>query len=402
MKKMKVMAATNEAAETSVRLPSSKSVSNRLLILKALAGGRIENLSNAEDTVLLEKNLHERPATMHCGLGGTPFRLLMAWAACQENEEFLLTGEPRLISRPHDDLMNALNQLGADVRKVDKGFQIRGKKLKGGKVTLTDIKGSQFVSALLIIAPYMAKGIALTWNGVRYSQSYVRMTTGIMKQHGADVKVRKDTIHVSPGVYNEVDTTVHSDWSAASFWYSFALGRNREFRLEGLIADGLQGDEAIKDLLKPFITTRKSKNDTKISSLKAPFSQLEFDLTDTPDIFQPLAISMAAMGIPTTFTGLAALPTKESDRIETMGTILQGMGANVFWTEDTFILGSAKLNYTGAPIPTHKDHRLAMSLVRLAELFPYVLIQDPEVVDKSYPDFWVELMKAGYKLETID
>lgn len=402
MRKMKVTAPTSGPTKADVGLPSSKSISNRLLIMRALAGGDIENLSNAADTVLLEKNLSERPKTMSCGLGGTSLRFLLAWAAIQDGEEYLIGGEKTLLARPHDALMDALLLLGANIKKTDKGFKVKGCKLKGGEIELTDLISSQFVSALLLIAPYMKDGLALQWSGKRLSESYVKMTKALMKEHGADVKVRKDVIHVAPKPYETIRATVNSDWSAASFWYSLALGREREFLLKGLEADNLQGDQAIKDILKPFVSSRKSKGAMKIASIKAPFSELEFNLKDTPDLFQPLALSMACMGIASTFEGLDTLIVKESDRIDSVGKTLQALGANVFWTDNSFHLGSAKLNYNGTPLPTFNDHRMAMALVKLSDVFPHVIIEDPDVVEKSYPDFWVELMKAGYKLETID
>ena len=244
--------------------------------------------------------------------------------------------------------------------------------------------------------------MALEWSGERFSEPYARMTIKLMKQQGATVRVRKETIHVEAGGYHELDHDVNADWSAAAFWYALVLGRQRTFRLEGLTTDGLQGDEALKDLLKEFVSTRKMGNDTKISSKKAPFAQLDMDLKDTPDLFQPLAIAFATMGIPARFTGLSTLSHKESDRLDSMGQLLQGMGANVFWNENELILGDQKLEYAGTPLATHDDHRLAMSLVRFADIFPFVIIEDPDVVNKSYPDFWVELVRAGYELETLE
>ena len=402
MSKIKVQAPTKEPTKATIKLPTSKSISNRLLIIQALAGGQINGLSNANDTLLLERSLRERPQTMDCGLGGTSLRFLMAWAAIQEGAEYLITGEKRLLERPHEQLMDALNTLGANVKKESNGYRVKGTKLAGGEVELKDIKGSQFVSALLLIAPYMEKGLTLKWSGKRFSEPYVNMTKTLMKKHGAEVKVRKDIFHISPKPYQELNTQVNADWSAASFWYALALGKKREFLLEDLEADDLQGDQAIKDMLKAFVSSRKSKSAMKVASVKAPFNELSFDLKNTPDLFQPLTISMACLGIACTFEGLDTLNEKESDRIDSVGRVLQSLGANAFWTENSFHLGSAPISYSGEELPTFNDHRMAMALVKLADLFPYVLIQDHEVVEKSYPDFWVELMKAGYKLETID
>lgn len=386
-----------------VQLPASKSISNRALIIKALAGASIENLSDAKDTELLEKLLFERPARMNCGMGGTTLRFLLAWAAIQEGEDFLITGEDRLLERPHDDLINALRICGAEIEKTPEGFHVQGKALRGGTVILENVQSSQFISALLLVAPYFSHGLTILWNGEQLSRPYVAMTVRIMQKAGAEIEWHGDTIGVQPGKYEPLNMTIPADWSAASFFYSFAIGKSqRTFHFPGLVKDGLQGDEEVAQLLEPFVHTELSNSSLRIASKAWDDKSMSFDLQDTPDLFQPLAFCMACNAIAAEFSGLNNLSLKESDRIAAVGTVLRSIGADISISENRFKIRPVELNYYGSPLPAFNDHRMAMAMVKLADIFPEIVIDNPSVVDKSFPKFWDALKEVGYHVKHIN
>jgi 3-phosphoshikimate 1-carboxyvinyltransferase len=371
------------------------------LIIRALAGGTIRSLSDASDTRILLRLLDERPDRMFCGLGGTTFRFLLAWACIQEGQRYEITGAPELLARPHKELIDSLRQCGAHITSTASGFQVEGRSLKGGKVTLNNPVSSQFVSALLLVAPYFQEGLTLRWAGRRLSVPYVEMTTKLMVEAGADVDWHEDSIVVRPGNYGPIEQVVPADWSAAAFFYALAAGHpERRFLLPGLSCDPMQGDEAIRWLLEDMVQTDVENGEVVICGkrMTGQAQIQEFDLQHTPDLFQPLAFLMATENRAANFIGLHNLPMKESDRLAATGKVLRSMGAAVEWDTESFRVTNGVQDYDDCPLPTFNDHRMAMSLVKLADRFGSVVVDDPGVVAKSFPEYWRVLESLGYGL----
>lgn len=372
--------------DTAIGLPRSKSVANRALILASLAGDPacVADPGDADDTRILLQLLRERPRTMHCGLGGTTFRFLLAWAAVQEGEEHILTGEARLLERPHDPLVEALQRLGADIERVGDGFHVRGRRMEGGTATFGSPVSSQFLSALLLVAPTFREGLELHWTGKRLSEPYVRMTVKALEHFGAAVERSDAVIRVRPSALRPEAIAVPRDWSAAAFWLECqALLPAARIVFPGLARDGWQGDEAAVD------------HWASITATDDPHPVL--DLTATPDLFQPLAFTCAGLGRSCTFTGLHNLPLKETDRLAAVADALHTLGCTAQYRDGVFTVSGAIAKKDPPPFDPQGDHRMAMALAPLAAVCDRITIRDPEVVRKSYPTFWGDLRKAGFR-----
>lgn len=393
--------------DVSITLPRSKSVANRALVMASLAGDLtcVKAIGDADDTRLLRDHLRHRPRVMHCGLGGTTFRFLLAWASVQENEEHIITGEPRLLERPHVPLIDALRSLGADITQLDSGFRVRGRRLAGGEVLFDSPISSQFISALLLIAPFMRNGLLLKWTGQRLSEPYVRMTMKVLSHFNAVVEEEEAGIRVPPAALQARPLEVPRDWSAAAFWFEIAaLADEARIVFEDLRPDGWQGDEAIMRYMAPFVLTDGRRDGTAIlkKRIEADPNSLWFDLSSTPDLFQPLALTCAALGLRTTITGLRNLSVKEADRVAAVVHALDQCGLPSLATNEGW-------QFSGGPdrgaIPPgtlfdpQGDHRMAMSVAPLALVCGSITIIDPMVVTKSYPAFWDDLARAGFRLE---
>ena len=389
-----------------IHLPPGKSVANRALILASLAGelSCVKHFGDADDTRILHQLLRDRPAEMHCGEGGTTFRFLLAWACVQEGEEHLITGNARLLERPHAPLINALRMLGADITGSGNGLRVHGKKMQGGAITMDSPESSQFISALLLIAPCFAQGLHLQWTGLRLSEPYVRMTLRLLAHFGAEVREEAQVIHVAPGALKAARFAVPVDWSAAAFWYQVAaIAPDAELFLAGPQADGLQGDEAVARLLGEHVSSRGKDGGIELRSINsAPASAFTADLVRTPDLFQPMAFTMAALGRRAEFAGLHNLPLKETDRLKAVADALQVLGVRAEYRGGRFLIvprGPLRETAEGATLPPFDpqgDHRMAMALAPLALVCGAITILHPEVVSKSYPGFWGELEGAGF------
>lgn len=391
------------AVRGSIALPPSKSVANRALVLASLAGNLhcVNDFGIADDVRLLHQLLKERPHTMHCGDGGTTFRFLLAWACVQEGEEHLVTGSERLLQRPHAPLVEALRGLGADITAAAAGFLVRGRKMAGGRIVLHSPESSQFLSALLMVAPGFVQGLQLQWTGLRLSEPYVRMTIALLKQFGSTLHEDAHGLHVAPGTLHVAPFHVPADWSAASFWYQIAAtAPGSEVSLRALKADGLQGDEAIASLLDGCVSSEATSAGRVLRcKIERPTQPFTADLVRTPDLFQPLVFTMAALGRSATFTGLHNLPLKETDRLKAVADAVQVLGCKADHEAGTFHLSGPITNRHPPPFDPQGDHRMAMALAPLALICGAVTILDPEVVNKSYPGFWEDMGTVGFRVE---
>jgi len=416
-----------------ISLPSSKSISNRLLIIRALARSdfQFENLSKAEDTLLLQELLKQiesaqpnQHISLNCCNAGTVMRFLVAYLAIQPGT-WLLSGSERMQRRPIGILVEALRSLGAEIDYEGiAGYpplRIIGRQLSGGEVTVDVSVSSQFVSALLLIAPLLPEGLTIRMVGDQVSFPYVDMTLRIMEEFGAVIKRNEELLLVKHGSYQAEARltekyTVEADWSSAAFWYeAAALAGSAELTLPGLHKNSLQGDAVLAELFRPLgvETVFESDGIRLISGKWAVGSgqlavgswQPAFDLAAYPDLAPSLIVTYAVLGIAARFTGLHHLKTKESDRLEALVKELGRLQIDIRHPAFGIIETDASQSIDPAPgaypqeiIKTYSDHRIAMAFALLAIRTGTIRISDPAVVAKSYPGFWEEMGRLGFEV----
>lgn len=398
-----------------INLTASKSESNRALIIQALCGDNFEikNLAEAEDTEVLTQLLkkiqsasdaNDNQPVLSVGIAGTVMRFLTAFLALKKGR-WLLTGEERMKERPIKILVDTLENLGADISYVEnEGYPpllINGKELNGEFVKMDGSISSQYISALLMIAPQLKNGLQIDFKGEIISKPYIDMTINMMQYFCAEVDWLDNSILVKRGNYYAKDFIVEADWSAASYWYSIvALAKEAELILYGLKKDSLQGDSAVIDIYKNFgVDTEFIDNGvrlTKSSEFRIQNSELKIDFVNCPDIAQTVAVTCAALNVTTRLTGLKTLRIKETDRIAALENELNELGFNVEVENDDLIIYSINnVELKNHPIKTYNDHRMAMAFAPLA-LLNCITIKTPEVVKKSYPQFWEDLNMVGF------
>lgn len=405
---MKQITLTHPSAQLNGQLAitGSKSESNRLLVLQALYPGlHIHNLSNSDDTHAMQKGLAADENLIDIGHAGTTMRFLTAFFATQEGSEKVLTGSKRMQERPISVLVDALRQLGADIEyEKNEGFpplRIRGKKLSKNQVTLAASVSSQYISALLLVAPKLPKGLHLKLVGKITSVPYIEMTCALLRQQGVDVVFEGQEIRVAPLLAPaSKEVWVESDWSSASYFFGLAaLANQANLKLSTYKANSLQGDRVLVDIYKQLgVVSQLGENHLLLDKSNASEGEFNFDLANAPDIAQTIAVSCYGMGVGCHLTGLHTLKIKETDRLVALETELSKLGADIQVTNDSLHLKPR----TGAIVPhvaidTYHDHRMAMAFAPLGLLVP-ITINDPDVVSKSYPEFWSDLENLGFVL----
>lgn len=395
----------------SVDLPASKSISNRVLVMNALAGnnGPVGNLARCDDTEAMLGALASGGEVVNIGAAGTAMRFLTAYFAMQEGRTVLLDGSPRMRQRPVGILVEALRACGASIRYAgEDGFpplRISGCRLSAPAVLrMEGSVSSQFVTALMLIAPYMENGLTLELEGRVVSRPYIEMTAGLMGRFGAEVDVDDRRIRVAPGCYQPVDFKVESDWSAAGYWYELkALLPALGIRLRGLEAESLQGDSRVAELFRLMGVTTRFDADGAVLGYDSTLVQpsLRIDLSGQPDLAQTVAVTACLKGIPFELQGLSTLRLKETDRIEALCSQLGRLGYRLDASESGVLRWSGELSDASTPVAvdTFDDHRMAMAFAPAAVIHPGLVIRDAAVVSKSYPDFWSHLEAAGFKIE---
>ena len=394
---------------STIDLPGSKSISNRILIIKALSDldFSIQNISDSDDTKHLNEALehYKNSNLINVGHAGTDMRFLTAFLSLK-NGSYELTGSDRLQQRPVKDLVEVLKTLGADISYKNKeGYPpllISGKQLSGGKVEISGSVSSQFITALLLVAPYFTNGLELTIIGDLVSKPYVNMTIELMKEFGASVIWKDHEICVQPVpyTYTKKEFLVESDWSAASYYYSIAaLSKlNTSLSINGLFQKSLQADSVCAEIYKNFgVTTSYSENEITITkSTTVSKSELEYNFIECPDIAQTVVCTNIGLQIPFTFTGLQTLKVKETDRIVALKNEFAKFGIELVVSDNSIQwLVTKSLNNSNVSIATYNDHRMAMSFATLSVLLDEVIIEDANVVSKSYPLFWEHLKCIG-------
>lgn len=393
------------SSEQTILLPASKSISNRALILNALSKspGQIYNLAECDDTDVLSAALTSKDETnFNIGAAGTAMRFLTAYLAGKPGD-WTITGSERMKQRPIGILVDALNNIGAEISYLEKeGFpplKIHGKKLSGGIVHLNGGVSSQFISALLMIAPTTQKGIALHLEGEIISRPYIEMTLQMMKEYGVDSQWEGKSIQIASQEYQTTNYTVESDWSAASYWYEIAALSTSAitFMLPHLYEKSLQGDSMGRKIFEPLgVSTQFVQGGIKISKTKNAVSHFEYDFTGQPDLAQTLVVACCSLGTTFHFTGLQTLKIKETDRIEALkneckklGFVLKEEGVG------TLLWDGERIDRAKQPqIATYKDHRMAMAFAPSVLKLGEITIEEPTVVSKSYPKYWEDLWRC--------
>ncbi|MBT6650612.1 MAG: 3-phosphoshikimate 1-carboxyvinyltransferase [Flavobacteriales bacterium] len=372
-----------------IDLPSSKSISNRLLIIKALCKKKflIKNLSESDDTILLKNALNSKEKTINVSHAGTSFRFLTSFLSIQKGKEFILNGSDRMKERPIKELVNSLEGLGVKIEYLEKEdfppLKIIGTEIDGGEIEIDGTISSQFISSLLLIAPNLKNGLILKIKGELVSKPYVLMTLKLMGEFGINWTWNKDVITILKQEYVAKNYTVESDWSAATFWFqSASLSEKCKIILRGLNEESIQGDSACKKIFKDLGVDSVFKNGDLILTKNKRISPSEtYNLIETPDIYQSLKCTLFTLNKDSEFTGIQTLRNKETDRIAAVENELLKL-------------------YTPKIIETYNDHRMAMSFATLSLKFEELQISNPGVISKSYPNYWKDLKKGGFKISS--
>ncbi|KAA9327323.1 3-phosphoshikimate 1-carboxyvinyltransferase [Adhaeribacter soli] len=405
-----------------VQLPASKSESNRALLIQALSQKKItlHNLSDANDTVLLQRLLHAPEKKINAEDAGTVMRFLTAYFSLT-NQSKILTGTERMCQRPIGILVEALRELGAEINYLDKeGFppleilsfkpRFSGK----AKVKLLGDVSSQYISALLLCAPALPAGLELELEGKIASRPYIEMTLALMREFGVKAAFAGKRIEVEKQNYAGGAFAVEADWSAASYWYSIAaFAKEAEILLLGLKGNSLQGDSRVAELMKRFgVKTTFLPEGALLTKTAEPEEKTAIDFSDIPDLAQTFAVLAATKNVELEMTGLESLRIKETDRIAALQTELTKFGVALTEIKPGAFLVKNASNFKGEgfeshplsnsknQIKTYHDHRMAMAFAPLA-LLQEIEIEDPEVVRKSYPKFWKELRKVGFVIAEV-
>ena len=396
--------------ESSIVITGSKSESNRLLLLQALFPQiEISNLSDSDDSQVMQKALNDTSGEIDVHHAGTAMRFLTAYFATQPNSNIILTGSSRMKERPIEVLVTALNNLGADISYLEvqgcPPLKIKGKELIKDKVTLNANVSSQYISALLLMAPKLKNGLELTLEGDITSVPYIKMTLALLNEIGVKTSFAKNKITVLPlTTHNFQRITVESDWSSASYWYSIiALSDiGTQIELSSYKQNSLQADAVLVDIYKNFgVSTTFESNAIVLKKIGINLKPQIYNLKDSPDIAQTIAVTCFGLGSECKLTGLHTLKIKETDRLEALKNELAKLGANISVNNDSLMLAEQVLPFGKdlgwASIATYNDHRMAMAFAPLA-LKRHLIIEDAMVVSKSYPSFWHDLKSVGFKI----
>jgi 3-phosphoshikimate 1-carboxyvinyltransferase len=370
-----------------IDLPSSKSISNRLLIIQSLCKENfiIENLSDSDDTKSLELALNSQSNLIDVGAAGTTFRFLTSYLSTLFGEEFILTGTDRMKERPIKELVDSLKELDAQIEYIEEEnfppLKIKGAKLKGKKIKIDGSISSQFISSILLVSPIIEGGLELEIKGDLVSKPYVLMTLKLMSEFGINWDWTENKIKIAEQNYLSKNYKVESDWSAATLWFQIAsLSDNCNIKLNGLAETSIQGDKKVRNFFKNLGVESEFANKQLILT-KIPEGTFpeKVDFIEAPDIYQSLKCTLFAKGISTEISGIQTLKDKETNRISAVENELRK-------------LHQSKI------IETYNDHRMAMSFAPLCLTFGELQINNPEVVSKSYLNFWEDLKKGGFKI----
>ncbi|MCM1076920.1 MAG: 3-phosphoshikimate 1-carboxyvinyltransferase [Bacteroides sp.] len=396
--------------EARLSLPLSKSMSNRALIINALTPGarRLEEVAVCDDTDAMREALDAQDAeVINIGAAGTTMRFLTAYFAAKEGSSLILDGSERMRHRPIKVLVDALRELGADIEYAgEEGFpplRIRGHRLNGGELTLDSSVSSQYISALLMIAPTMSEGLKLTFTGEIVSRPYILMTLKMMENAGIESDYVDDVVTIRPQTYKPFDFKIEGDWSAAAAWYEISAISSGAVTIDNLARVSCQGDRRLADMFEHLGVATEWEGENGGSDLVPSPDQdarLRIDFSDNPDLAQYVIVTCVMLGIPFHFTGLSTLAIKETDRVSALKIELLKIGIMIQpESRDAVSWEGQRRPIDSLPVfETYEDHRMAMCLAPIAIFLPGIIIKNVDVVAKSYPRFWDELREAGFTL----
>ena len=403
---MKIRITPPERINAIIQLPSSKSISNRALIISALGNGehQLENLSDCDDTQVMIRALHAQPGeTIDILAAGTAMRFLTAYLSVTQGDR-IITGTQRMQQRPIQVLVNALRELGAHIDYVaNEGFpplRIQGTTLTKSHITLPGNVSSQYISALLMIGPSLKNGLKITLTGEIISRPYINLTLQLMKDFGGKATWMNDReLLVEPQPYASIPFYVESDWSASSYWYQIAaLSNEANITLPGLFEKSYQGDSQVAHIFRSLgVETIYGDKTITLRKNGKPTERLEYDFINQPDLAQTFVVTCALLGIPFRFSGLQSLKIKETDRIAALICEMKKLGYILQESEGSILSWEGeRCERSQKAIDTYEDHRMAMAFAPACIVLPDICINDPHVVTKSYPRYWEDLQKAGF------
>ena len=420
---MKYKVTAPDSINTTITLPASKSISNRALVISAMAataeGGDMvlpDNLSDCDDTDVIVSALRDMPEVIDIKAAGTAMRFMTAYLCLRDGETHVITGTERMKHRPIKILVNALRHLGAQIDYVGKeGYpplRITGHKLLGGKLSIPGNVSSQYISALLMIGPILRDGLQLTLEDDIVSRPYIDLTLCTMRDFGAEAEwTGVDTITVKPQPYRSRQYFIENDWSASSYWYqmmAMLCNENCHITLNGLMDGSRQGDSQVKYMFSLLGIKTTFGTDKQLVPTTAALSfhghrmpRIDFDFTHQPDLAQTLIATCLACNIQFYFRGLASLKIKETDRIEAMKTEMRRLGYVIYDYNDSELRwdGERCEPEPDAVMQTYEDHRMAMAIAPMSVILGPLVINNPQVVSKSYPHFWDDLRHAGFTID---
>ena len=396
---------------TTIQLPSSKSISNRALIINALGNGthHPENLSDCDDTRVMIRALNDDKETIDIMAAGTAMRFLTAYLSVTPGTR-IITGTERMQQRPIQVLVNALRELGADIEYVaNDGFpplRITGRELRKDTISLPGNVSSQYISALLMIAPVLTNGLTIRLTGDIISRPYINLTLQLMNDFGVRAEWTDDhRLKVEPQAYHSTPFYVESDWSAASYWYQIvALSKEAEVTLPGLFKDSYQGDSQVAGIFRSLGVETIYKDKTVILKKNGKsVERLDYDFINQPDLAQTFVVTCALLNIPFRFSGLQSLKIKETDRMAALITEMRKLGYILHETDGAVLSweGERCTTEEHPAIDTYEDHRMAMAFAPTCLALPEILINNPQVVSKSYPRYWEDLRQAGFIIKEV-
>ena len=396
---------------TTIQLPSSKSISNRALIINALGNGthHPENLSDCDDTRVMIRALNDDKETIDIMAAGTAMRFLTAYLSVTPGTR-IITGTERMQQRPIQVLVNALRELGADIEYVaNDGFpplRITGRELRKDTISLPGNVSSQYISALLMIAPVLTNGLTIRLTGDIISRPYINLTLQLMNDFGVRAEWTDDhRLEVEPQAYHSIPFCVESDWSAASYWYQIvALSKEAEVTLPGLFKDSYQGDSQVAGIFRSLGVETIYKDKAVILKKNGKsVERLDYDFINQPDLAQTFVVTCALLNIPFRFSGLQSLKIKETDRMAALITEMRKLGYILHETDGSVLSweGERCTTEEHPAIDTYEDHRMAMAFAPTCLALPEILINNPQVVSKSYPRYWEDLRQAGFIIKEV-
>ena len=403
---MKIRITAPESIRATILLPASKSISNRALIINALGKGshQLENLSDCDDTQVMTRALQATPGeTIDIMAAGTAMRFLTAYLSVTPGKR-IITGTERMKQRPIQVLVNALRELGANIEYAgNEGFPpllIQGTTLQKDHITLPGNVSSQYISALLMIAPTLANGLKITLTGDIISRPYIHLTLQLMKDFGAKAGwTSENELQVEPQPYQSIPYFIESDWSAASYWYQMtALSKDASLTLARLFKESCQGDSKVAEIFRSLgVETIYSEMAVDLHKNGLPVKRLDYDFINQPDLAQTLVVTCALMDIPFRFSGLQSLKIKETDRMTALIREMKKLGYVLHESEGSVLSWEGeRCERSHEAIDTYEDHRMAMAFAPACLVMDDIRINHPQVVTKSYPRYWEDLQEAEF------